>query len=58
MDEWSVTAADCVFIGDGKTDQDAALAHGMTFIGVNGGASSFDPATADRVVDRLDDLLA
>jgi HAD superfamily hydrolase (TIGR01509 family) len=43
-------AARCVMVGDATTDYDAAMAHGMGFIGVvpPGGRNLFPPGTAIR----------
>jgi phosphoglycolate phosphatase-like HAD superfamily hydrolase len=57
LTEWGLTADQCIFMGDGMTDQKAAQAHGMRFIGVRGGAASFDAESADLVINRLDELL-
>jgi phosphoglycolate phosphatase-like HAD superfamily hydrolase len=45
-----------IFIGDGKTDQDAAEACDIRFVGLNQGAASFDPSRAWKVVSSLLDL--
>ena len=47
---------ECLFIGDGKTDQDAADHHAMRFVGLDNGDASFDPATAWKVVRDLNEL--
>jgi phosphoglycolate phosphatase-like HAD superfamily hydrolase len=49
----SLTPADCLFIGDGRTDQLAADAHGIPFVGLAVPGASFEPATAWRVVTTL-----
>lgn len=47
---------ECIFIGDGKTDQQAADHHGMRFVGMNSSHASFDPASAWKVVTDLNQL--
>lgn len=46
-----------IFIGDGKTDQDAAETCRIRFVGVDTGDMSFVPGRAWRVVSTLMDLL-
>lgn len=46
-----------IFIGDGKTDQDAADHHGIRFVGRGKEGTSFTPATAWRIVEDLHELL-
>ncbi len=50
-------ANECVFIGDGKTDQDAAEACCIKFVGLNRGLVSFEHNRAWMVVTSLMDLL-
>jgi phosphoglycolate phosphatase-like HAD superfamily hydrolase len=45
-----------ILIGDGKTDQDAAEACHIRFVGLNQGAASFEPVRAWKVVSSLLDL--
>jgi phosphoglycolate phosphatase-like HAD superfamily hydrolase len=45
-----------IFIGDGKTDQEAAEACDIRFVGLNQGAASFEPVRAWKVVSSLLDL--
>jgi len=52
----SLDPADCIFIGDGKTDQEAANHCGMRFVGFDNGESSFNPETAWKVVTNLEQL--
>jgi len=47
---------ECIFIGDGKTDQEAADHHAMRFVGLDNGDASFDPQTAWKVVRDLNEL--
>jgi phosphoglycolate phosphatase len=49
-------ATECLFIGDGETDQDAADHHGIRFVGLDNGEASFNPKTAWRVVRDLNEL--
>ena len=53
----SLDPADCIFIGDGKTDQDAADQCGVRFVGFDNGDSSFKPETAWKVVTDLEQLV-
>jgi len=53
----ALSPAESIFIGDGKTDQDAAEHHGMRFVGMDSGHASFDPESAWRVVRDLRELL-
>lgn len=46
-----------IFIGDGKTDQDAADACHIRFVGVDRGDKSFVPGRAWKVMSTLMDLL-
>ncbi|MCP4454735.1 MAG: HAD family hydrolase [Planctomycetes bacterium] len=46
-----------IFVGDGKTDQDAADACGIRFVGVDRGDISFVPGRAWRVMPTMMDLL-
>ncbi len=50
-------ANECVFIGDGKTDQDAAEACSIKFVGLDRGLVSFEHNRAWMVVTSLIDLL-
>ena len=45
-----------ILIGDGKTDQDAAEACDIRFVGLSRGAASFEPDQAWKVVSSLLDL--
>lgn len=49
-------AQECLFIGDGRTDQVAADAHNMPFVGMDNRASSFEPTTAWKVIANLNEL--
>lgn len=46
-----------IFIGDGKTDQDAADHCGLRFVGFDNGDFSFDPTHAWKVVTNLNQLV-
>ena len=48
---------DAVFIGDGKTDQDAANESGIRFIGLKREGCSFIERNAWKVINDLRDLL-
>ena len=47
----------CIFIGDGKTDQDAAEVCHIRFVGLDQGTVSFTHNWAWKVVSTLTDLL-
>ncbi len=49
--------ATTLFVGDGKTDQEAAEANGLRFVGRGTKEISFDPDRAWRVVEDLNELL-
>jgi phosphoglycolate phosphatase-like HAD superfamily hydrolase len=51
-----LSPAESLFIGDGRTDQEAADHHGMRFVGLDNGDASFNPDTAWRVVRDLNEL--
>ncbi len=53
----SLSTAEAIFIGDGRTDQEAADHHGIRFVGFDNGEISFEPATAWQVVTNLDELM-
>jgi phosphoglycolate phosphatase-like HAD superfamily hydrolase len=57
MEKQQITPEQALFIGDGKTDQLAADACGMRFVGMAGEFSSFEPASAWRVVSNLNELV-
>jgi phosphoglycolate phosphatase-like HAD superfamily hydrolase len=57
MHDRRLHTSECLFIGDGKADQEAADACQVRFVGMDNGAASFDPATAWRVVTDLTQLL-
>jgi phosphoglycolate phosphatase-like HAD superfamily hydrolase len=57
MERHQIVRENALFIGDGKTDQLAAEACGIRFVGMAGEHSSFDPATAWRVVSDLNELV-
>lgn len=48
---------DCLMIGDGRADQEAADNCRIRFAGMNCHGASFDPATAWRVIRDLNELL-
>lgn len=56
MNDNGFAAEECLFIGDGRTDQDAADHHGVRFVGFDNGESSFEPGSAWRVVRDLNEL--
>lgn len=49
--------AEVLFIGDGLTDQEAADAHNIRFVGRGTEESSYNPETAWRVIEDLNELL-
>jgi len=51
-----LSADESIFIGDGRTDQDAADHHNMRFVGMDNGDASFHPETAWKVVKDLTEL--
>ena len=51
-----LSAEESIFIGDGRTDQDAADHHNMRFVGMDNGDSSFEPDSAWKVVSNLNEL--
>jgi phosphoglycolate phosphatase-like HAD superfamily hydrolase len=53
----SIRTEESIFIGDGKTDQDAADCHGIRFVGFDNGDYSFDPDSAWKIVTNLDQLI-
>lgn len=50
-------ASECIMVGDGKTDQRAADANAMRFVGMACDGASFEPSSAWMVVTSLPELL-